>query len=146
MDEIIAYCGLACHACPIYLSSRSGAVADRRTRLVEIVRACRDKYGVEYQPEDIGGCNGCPAADAQPMSGPEQPGRLFATCLRCPVRSCAREQQVASCAVCPHYPCAMILIFFETEPKARERLDKIKREFRPAAATGATNDGAPDPR
>jgi hypothetical protein len=85
----------------------------------EIARVCREKYGIAYRLEDITDCDGCPV----------EQGRLFPTCARCPVRACARERQLFSCALCPEYECEKLQVFFETEPGARERLEKIKNDL-----------------
>ena len=59
MNEILAYCGLTCESCPIYLARRETNPAKKEEILSEIIRTCKELYGFEYGMEDICGCDGC---------------------------------------------------------------------------------------
>lgn len=48
--------------------------------------------------------------------------------LTCPIRQCAREKEVESCAHCLEFPCAKLEALFRTEPTAKRRLDAIRKQ------------------
>ena len=50
MDEIIIYCGLTCHTCPIYVATREKDDQKKRRMRAEIAEQIKKHYGVEYQP------------------------------------------------------------------------------------------------
>jgi hypothetical protein len=117
MPEILAYCGLVCHTCPIYSATRQENIDEQLKMRIEIVKICKEKYGLNYKLEDITDCDGCVTDGA----------RLFSACARCPIRNCAREKNLANCAYCPEYACDNLKQFFKSEPSAKARLDKIKK-------------------
>lgn len=117
MSEIIAYCGLTCHTCPIYLATRQENKIEQKKMRVEIVSLCKEKYRLNYKLEDIIDCDGC-------LTEGE---RLFSACGTCPIRKCAREKKLINCAYCPDYACENLKQFFNTEPTAKARLDKMKQ-------------------
>jgi hypothetical protein len=116
MSKILAYCGLVCHTCPIYLATRQENKDEQKQMRIEIVRVCKEKYGLNYKLEDITNCDGC-LTDGN---------RLFTACSTCPIRNCAREKELTNCAYCPDYPCDNLKQFFNSEPSAKVRLDKIR--------------------
>jgi hypothetical protein len=116
--ELIAYCGLVCHTCPIYLATREEDGEKRARMRAEIAELCREQYGMAYEPEDITDCDGCRT----------EGGRLFSACNDCAIRKCARQKELESCACCDAYVCEKLEAFFATEPAARTRLDGIKSD------------------
>jgi hypothetical protein len=119
MPEIIAYCGLACHTCPIYLVTRQENREVQARMRVEIANQCNEHYGIQYRLENITDCDGC-RTDGD---------RLFSASRNCPIRTCAREKQLENCARCTDYPCRKLAIFFRTEIAAKSRLDEIRRSI-----------------
>ena len=116
MSETLAYCGLPCHTCPIYLATREQNKAEQDRLRAEIAQHCKEQYGMEYGREDITDCDGCRT----------EGGRLFRACKNCPMRSCARQKKLESCAHCSQYVCARLEAFFVTDPAAKIRLDEIR--------------------
>ena len=116
MSEVLAYCGLVCQTCPIYLATREENKEEQKRMRSEIAQLCREQYGMAYRPEDIGDCDGCPT----------EGGRLFFACKDCVIRSCARQKEIENCAHCGEYVCERLEAFFATEPTARTRLDEIR--------------------
>ena len=116
MNEMLAYCGLICTNCPIYLATRLENTEKRSRMRADIARQCREHYGLAYKPEDITDCDGCRTED----------GRLFSGCRDCAVRSCARERKFENCAACPEYACEKLTSIFTTDPAARTRLNGIR--------------------
>ena len=116
---MIAYCGLTCHTCAIYLATREANKDKQRGMRAEIAQVCNEKYGTHYKPEDITDCDGCRTKG----------GRLFAGCTTCQIRKCARDKGVENCAYCNGYPCEELEKLFATEPDAKTRLDEIRNEM-----------------
>ncbi len=116
MSEILAYCGLLCHTCQIYLATREEDAGAQARMRAEIARVCREQYGLAYSPQDITDCDGCPGEGQ----------RLFVACSACKMRNCARARGLETCASCPEYPCPDLRAFLESEPEARRRLDALR--------------------
>ena len=119
MNEMIAYCGLTCHSCPILLATREKNEEKRNKMRTEIARICKEQYGMEYKPEDITDCDGCKT----------EGGRLFSGCKKCDIRKCARQKNVENCAHCSEYACETLEKFFTMDPDAKARLDVIRSAF-----------------
>ncbi len=115
MEELLSYCGLQCHTCPIYLATRIEDDAERRRVRTRIAEQCREVYGVALGPEEITDCDGCRTG-----------GWLFTGCATCRVRKCAQEKNLTTCAECAEYPCAELQAHLAKEPDARKRLEEIR--------------------
>ncbi|UCD00259.1 MAG: DUF3795 domain-containing protein [Phycisphaerales bacterium] len=116
MHENLAYCGLICQSCQIYLATREPDEEKRCKARVDIAQEIKKHYGQECKPEDIGDCDGCMT----------EGGRLFST--DCPIKICAVEKGIENCAYCRDYPCEALEKLFTTDPGAGERLDAIRKE------------------
>jgi hypothetical protein len=116
MSEMIAYCGLVCQTCPIYLATREENKEEQSRMRVEISRRCKEQYGMKYEPEDITDCDGCRT----------EGGRLFSACKDCAIRNCARQKGVETCAHCTDYVCGKLEAFFATDPAAKACLDEVR--------------------
>ena len=120
MEEILAYCGLTCHGCPIYLATREENDEKKDEMRAEIARICKKQYGVEYKPEDITDCDGCRS----------EGDRLFAGSKNCQIRKCARPKRIENCAHCAKYSCKRLEKFVAEYPEdgkdAKQRLDEIR--------------------
>ena len=120
--EMIAYCGLNCITCPIYLATREKNPKKQRREREQIVIAIKKYLGEEKQVEDITDCDGCKA----------QGGRLYSGCQKCQIRKCASEKGLENCAYCSEYPCEKLSKFFDSEGEqagAKKRLDAIKAQL-----------------
>jgi hypothetical protein len=116
VSTMIAFCGLTCAACPVHLATLEPD-ADRRTALRrQVVRLCREQYGLSLRLDEVTDCDGCTAGT----------GRLFAPCRDCAIRACALATGVATCADCPRYPCDPLERAFREEPERRTRLDALR--------------------
>jgi hypothetical protein len=114
MEKNLAYCGLICEKCPIYLATREPDEEKKYKMREEIAQEIKKHYGQETKPEDVGDCDGCRT----------EGGRLF--CTDCRIRICAVEKGIANCAYCHDYPCEALEKLFTTDLEARQRLDKIR--------------------
>ena len=123
MDEIISYCGMTCHTCPIYVATRERDDQKKRRMRVEIARQIKKIYGTECKTEDVGDCDGCKSED----------DRLFAGSKNCRIRKCARPKRIENCAHCTKYPCKTLEKHFANYPEdgklIRERLDQIRNKL-----------------
>jgi hypothetical protein len=119
MPETLAYCGLVCQTCPIYLAAREMDAEMQRKKRAKIARFAKTLYGLDLKAEEITDCDGCTSED----------GRMFATCKNCPIRTCAREKGLENCAYCPEYACDALSQFFKTEPACQERLEGIRNHL-----------------
>jgi hypothetical protein len=118
-EEMIAYCGLNCVTCPIYLATREENPEKQRREREQIVIAIKKYLSEEKRVEDITDCDGCKA----------QGGRLYSGCQTCQIRKCARQKRLENCAFCGKYPCDKLSKFFDSEDidgGAKKRLDAIK--------------------
>jgi hypothetical protein len=120
MAEILAYCGLICQTCPIYLATRQENKEEQARMRSEISQLLRAYYGLNYGPEEITDCDGCRT----------EGGRLFPACENCFIRKCAKERGLENCADCAEYPCSQLEAFFKSELNAKTRLDEIRRSIR----------------
>ncbi|MBN2083808.1 MAG: DUF3795 domain-containing protein [Anaerolineales bacterium] len=64
-------------------------------------------------------CDGCRAED----------GRVFLGCRVCPMRTCARERKLTTCAECGRFDsCEQINGFFTQAADAKQRLVELRRK------------------
>jgi len=115
MDQTLAYCGLVCNMCPIYLATREQDPKKKRQMRAEIAQKINDIYKQKLKAEDVTDCDGCKAE-----------ARLFSASKKCKIRKCARGKAVENCAYCGEYPCKQLKKFFASEPDAKARLDVIR--------------------
>lgn len=87
--------------------------------ITEIIRVCKEEYGIEYLPSDITDCDGCTSST----------GIIFSSCKNCRIRKCAVERGILNCAYCNDYACDDLLNLFKSDPGARARLDEIQNNL-----------------
>jgi hypothetical protein len=111
--EIIAYCGITCSGCDAYQATQ----AQDRDELERVAAVWREEYDPSITAETIL-CDGCLVDD----------GPLCSYCSECPIRACAREKSVTSCAHCPDYGCEAIEGFMDHAPALRQVLETMRAE------------------
>jgi predicted nucleic acid binding AN1-type Zn finger protein len=116
VNEGLAYCGLICKTCPIYLATRVEDAQEQKKMRIEIARLCREEYGLNYDLKDITDCDGCRTEN----------DRLFDACKNCKIRICARERGYENCAYCSEYVCITLKEFYDKDPSAKTNLDGIR--------------------
>ncbi len=117
MTERVAYCGLLCNTCPIHLATIQKNNEKQNKMRAEIVKLIKEQYGIDYKLEDISDCDGCRTEGT----------RLFSSSKSCPIRKCARENNLENCAYCPKYACDTLEAFFKKEPSAKARLGELNK-------------------
>ena len=109
-EEMIAYCGLTCSACPAFLATRAGDENKAR----ETAELWTKLYHTNVKVEDVW-CDGCLVE-----------GKKCAHCGECKIRACAREKGVSSCALCADYACKELEGLLSMVPEARAALERIR--------------------
>ncbi len=107
--EILAYCGIYCNECPIYISTKKQNKIDC---------SLEKKKGAVLTGLFTAGeanCYGCSSfrSDANDL------------CARCEVRRCAQNKGIENCGLCNEYPCDLVEQSISTSLKNRKRLDEI---------------------
>ena len=129
VPKLMAYCGLSCDGCAIYMATRETDPEEQRKTRAKIAQFASQHYDTEIKPEDITDCDGCRA----------ESGRLYSGCARCEIRTCAQAKGCPTCAHCPEYPCDNLQTFFAKEPSAKGRLDAIWQSENSARRPGDRN-------
>ncbi len=119
MNETISYCGLICKGCPIYLASKEEDQTKKQQMINDIISACREIYGINYNFEDINDCDGCKS----------ESGIIFFGCRNCNIRKCAIEKGIDNCSYCDEYACEDLLAIFKTDREAKIRLENFRKDI-----------------
>lgn len=114
MDEMIAFCGLACNECGAFLATK----ADDDKKRAEVAQLWSKEFKVDINPEDIN-CEGCLAEGEN----------LFNYTKVCEIRKCGKEKRLLNCAHCNDFACEKLEKFFEVAPDAKKRLDEIRAKL-----------------
>ncbi|MFW9907338.1 MAG: DUF3795 domain-containing protein [Candidatus Thorarchaeota archaeon] len=111
MSEMIAYCGLDCAKCDVFLATQAGDAAQK----AKIAERWANQLKMEFTQEDIT-CDGCKS------------DKISAWCQRvCKIRPCAEVRDVSTCASCTDYMCENLDVFLAGEPEARITLEEMRR-------------------
>ena len=98
MKTILAYCGLKCDSCPIFLTTFESDSSLQQSMRKSVAETINSLYGLNFNSEDITDCEGCKTNTI----------RIFKGCLNCAVRACAKSNKVENCAYCTDYPCEIL--------------------------------------
>ena len=112
MTDTLAPCGLVCTECEAYQATQANDAA----AIAKVAAAWTERYRTPFSPEGIW-CDGCASSSE----------RTSQHCGQCPVRPCARERGLATCAECGDYPCDPLTRIHRLVPQAREMLDEQRR-------------------
>jgi len=77
------------------LATRETDDAEKHKMRIEIAQQIKEHYGLDCNAKDVTDCDGCKT----------EGGRLFSGSNKCPVRICAGEKGVETCAHCSEYAC-----------------------------------------
>ena len=117
---MLAYCGLNCDSCPIYLASLEPDKLKQQAMRESIAEFCAKEYGISMQADSITDCDGCNSSSE----------RLFSGCRNCTIRTCAMSKGIENCAYCNDYGgCPSLIEIFQYDAEAKERLDKIRNHI-----------------
>jgi len=115
-DRLLAYCGLKCGGCPIYLATRETNKEKQAKMRIQIAESISEKYGISIKPKDVTDCDGCGAST----------GRLYSGCSHCEIRVCAQEKDCLTCAHCIEYPCDKLQKFLDMYSISKSHLEDIR--------------------
>jgi hypothetical protein len=115
MKTRIAYCGLLCHKCPIFIVTKTGTLREKR-RLARIFSI----PGRHLTVKEIE-CYGCKEVGKKILKG----------CDTCKKRVCAIKKKLDNCGQCTSYPCQELdyLLTRLWQSGARERLDRVHKSI-----------------
>jgi hypothetical protein len=111
MEKMVAFCGIVCSQCPVYLATKNDDDNARK----EVAELWSKQFGFDMKPEDAN-CDGCQSKG----------GRLFSHCQTCNIRLCGMDKSIENCAACPEYACRKLQDFHTLVPYARKTLDKLR--------------------
>lgn len=109
--KMISYCGITCTDCDAYKATQAGDTA----ALAHIADAWNEAWQANFTAATVM-CNGCLATE----------GPLCSHCDECPVRACAIDHGVISCAYCADYGCATLEGFLTPSPELRQALETMR--------------------
>lgn len=107
--KYVAYCGLLCHECPLYIATKNNDLREKERLAIE----CSNE-NCSFTPEDMT-CEGCFWVNNDNSK----------MCGDCEIRGCAKEKLVENCGECSMYPCEIIERRLPTDAENRARLDEI---------------------
>lgn len=116
---MIAYCGLKCDSCPIFLATCEHEKSMQLSMRKSIAETINSLYRLNLQYDDINDCDGCQA----------HTGRLFQGCSNCTIRVCASSKKLKNCAYCAEYPCEILRNNFQTESESQKLLEEIRKSI-----------------
>jgi hypothetical protein len=116
-NGLLAPCGLDCSSCPIRLATLEPDEACKRVLREEVARKLKGLYKLDCHPGQVADCDGCTAG-----------GRLFGGCAECPIRTCAAERKLVSCAYCGEYCCEKLERHYKYDPDSKVRMDKLRNK------------------
>ncbi len=112
MVEMIAFCGIDCGECKALIATQKNDDVMRKTVAEEWSKA----FGHEIDPSNIN-CVGCLKRD----------GPHIDYCNVCEIRKCGVEKEAENCAHCISYKCDKLAKFHEQAPKAKDKLEEIRK-------------------
>ncbi len=120
-EQELAYCGLSCVSCPIFIATANDDDELRRKTAQEWSKIYKEILGTlgmdEPKPEDMN-CRGCKSESDH-----------FKGCTSCPIRKCCREKSLTTCAGCSDYEACDTLNGFYSiiqHRQAKDNLDRIR--------------------
>jgi len=114
---MIAYCGLMCSSCQVYLATLEQDEYRKLEMRESIAEQCRIIYGMNLKAGEISDCEGCRTAD----------GRIFSGCVNCGIRKCAANKKIENCAYCTEYACEILKEHFLHDPQSQITLGEIRK-------------------
>lgn len=93
---MIAYCGLDCSKCDVFIATKNNNI----DKIKSILNQWQDEIGLVYKESDLKGCNGCKS------------DMVLSYCSNCDIEKCAVSKEVSTCADCINYKCDRIKKFY----------------------------------
>lgn len=106
---MIAYCGLNCSQCQVYVITQKDDDIGRK----RLAKLWARLFNTEIDPQQVN-CDGCLTSK----------GRLFITCSVCDIRKCAHTKKLKNCVACDYYCCEKLESWCKVLPGAKSTLDR----------------------
>jgi hypothetical protein len=116
MTKILAYCGLDCGECEAYIATQK----NDRAGLEAAAKKWTEQFGAKAISADMCICDGCSSRKRTSTAHAET----------CPIRLCASERGVLTCAHCRDYGCDILKRFFAFAPVLKEKLEAIRKDIK----------------
>ena len=122
-ESDLAYCGLNCNKCPIFIATANDDDALRQKTAREwtdLFSGILESVGIEKLKPDDMNCHGCRSERSH-----------FFGCEKCTIRHCCQEKNLVTCAGCREYESCNILkgfYSFDIHRPAKDKLDRIRSE------------------
>ncbi|HPF51767.1 MAG TPA: DUF3795 domain-containing protein [Draconibacterium sp.] len=116
---MLAFCGLQCDTCPIFLATIEKDRSKQLEMRTSIARKCNELYNMQLQLGDVNDCYKCKSNERS----------LFTGCLKCEIRKCADGRGIESCAFCPDFACSVLEDHFLLDLSAKTRLTQIRELY-----------------
>jgi hypothetical protein len=120
-EGTLAYCGINCEKCPVFIATSKDDDALRQKTAREwsnLYAEILESFGIHsLKPEDMN-CYGCRSNRG-----------LFIGCAGCQIRKCSQDKGFITCASCDEYEsCNMLNAFysFTVHQSAKENLDRMR--------------------
>ena len=116
-EESIAYCGVDCAICDIYIATQN----DDNTIRQRLIEQWHKDFKIDLSLEDIN-CNGCKTGKS-----------YFFYCQHCRINKCITKKELENCAYCEQYACKKLQKEFNrglADPQGKKNLDKIYEELK----------------
>lgn len=107
--KYIAYCGLLCHECHLFIATKNNDLQAKEKLAIE----CSNENTI-FTVDDMT-CEGC-------FYDKNDGSKMFSDCE---IRKCAKDKDVENCGVCFEYPCEIIERCLPIASECRIRLNKI---------------------
>jgi len=109
----MAYCGLDCQECPVFIATRDDDDAARQRVADEWTAIVMQHWAKEPLKASDMNCQGCRSE------------ALFAGCHRCPIRACCRDKGLEHCGLCEALgSCGRIAGLLQEFPQALTNLQQ----------------------
>lgn len=112
MEKSIAFCGLVCSQCPVYIATKTN-----NEELKEKLAIGYSTDTFEFVKEDMN-CMGCHSVV----------GVNEKMCKECLMRKCGMHKSIFHCAECNEYPCQYINSYVPTGSDNRKMLDDLVKK------------------
>lgn len=112
MKEVIAYCGIKCNECPVYIATNNNDTVKK-----EKIAKSWSTEDYPLEPMDVE-CHGCTSGKV-----------IISFCDGCDIRECGVDKKTENCGVCKEYPCDKLNKVFEKSIDSKAMLDDINDDF-----------------
>jgi hypothetical protein len=119
-EEELAYCGINCAKCPVFIATANNDNELRQKTALEwngIYRDYMKSLGMQGLKQQDMNCRGCRTSESR-----------FLGCMSCQIRKCCRDKELTTCAGCSDFEtCDMLLDFYSNilHLQAKDNLDRI---------------------